>query len=259
MAELISVTKHNGVATVIINNPPMNVLSNQVAAELYDAFTQLKEDQAVISIILTGAGERAFMAGADIKGFPDGREKAEENGGDTSIHEVFRFIETIPKPTIALLNGYTLGGGLELALTCDIRIAEDHAKVGLPEVKLGLLPGAGGTQRLPRLVGPSKAKELMFTGDPISAEEALRLGIVNQVVSKGEGMQVANALAQKLTNRSLEAVSRIKYAVNKGAELSFEEGLKLEEQLFQDVFHTEDAKEGISAFIEKRQPEIRHR
>jgi enoyl-CoA hydratase len=259
MAELISVTKHNGVATVIINNPPMNVLSNQVAAELYDAFTQLKEDQAVISIILTGAGERAFMAGADIKGFPDGREKVEENGSDISVHEVFRFIETIPKPTIALLNGYTLGGGLELALTCDIRIAEEHAKVGLPEVKLGLLPGAGGTQRLPRLVGPSKAKELMFTGDPISAEEALRLGIVNQVVSKGEGMEVANALAQKLTKRSLEAVSRIKYAVNKGAELSFEEGLKLEAQLFQDVFHTEDAKEGISAFIEKRQPEIKHR
>jgi enoyl-CoA hydratase len=259
MAELISVTKHNGVATVIINNPPMNVLSNQVAAELYDVFTQLKEDQAVVSIILTGAGERAFMAGADIKGFPDGREKTEENDRDASIHEVFRFIETIPKPTIALLNGYTLGGGLELALTCDIRIAEDHAKVGLPEVKLGLLPGAGGTQRLPRLVGPSKAKELMFTGDPISAEEALHLGIVNQVVSKGKGMQVANVLAQKLTGRSLEAVSRIKYAVNKGAELPFEEGLKLEEQLFQDVFHTEDAKEGISAFIEKRQPEIRHR
>src|SRR5699024_8158102 len=154
----------------------------------------------------------------------------------------------IPKPTIALLNGFTLGGGLELALTCDIRIAEDHAKIGLPEVNLGLLPGGGGTQRLPRLVGSAKAKEMMFTGDPVKAAEARDLGIVNQVVGKGEGKEAAEKLAQKLAGQSLQAVGRIKRLVNEGMEKPLQDGLKQEEALFEEVFATEDAKEGVQAF-----------
>lgn len=256
MTELLSVTKQEGVAAVVIDNPPMNVLSAQVTTELDDVFHDLENDDTVIAIILTGAGERAFMAGADIKEFPD-RDGEEEKG--KSIHEVFNRIAAIPKATIALLNGYTLGGGLELALTCDIRIAEDHVKVGLPEVNLGLLPGGGGTQRLPRVVGSAKAKEMMFTGDPVKAEEARELGIVNQVVGKGEGKETAEKLAKKLAGQSLQAVGRIKRLVNEGMEKPLQDGLKQEEALFQEVFATEDAKEGVQAFIDKRKPEFAHR
>ena len=251
MGQVVLVSKSNGVATVVINNPPMNTLSNEVASGLNEAFTQLAEDNEVVSIILTGEGDRAFMAGADIKEFPD---KAKGEAKKVDVHQVFNLIENISKPTIALLNGYTLGGGLELALTCDIRIAEDHAQIGLPEVKLGLLPGGGGTQRLPRIVGPSKAKEIMFTGDSLSAERALELGIVNQVVAKGEGREAAEKLASKFARHSLQALSRIKRLVNEGNEKPLTEGLKLEKELFGTLFQTKDAKEGISAFIEKRRP-----
>ena len=196
------------------------------------------------------------MAGADIKEFPERNVETEDK---IDIHTVFDIIENIPKPTIALLNGYTLGGGLELALTCDIRIAEDHAQIGLPEVSLGLLPEGGGTQRLPRIIGPSKAKELMYTGNSLSAEEAYRLGVVNKVVNKGDGKQEAEKLAQKLATLSLEAMSRIKQLVNVRSEQPLQEGLKLEKQLFDNLFVTEDAKEGGSAFIEKRKPVFKHR
>src|SRR5699024_9953518 len=222
MIELLSVSKNNGVATVTITNPPMNVLSQQVVKELDEVFTKLETDPEVVSIILTGEGERAFMAGADIKEFP---ERGTENS--IPVHPVFNKIENIPKPTIAVLNGFTLGGGLELALTCDIRIAEDHAKLGLPEVLLGLLPGAGGTQRLPRLVGPSKAKEIMFTGNQLSAEEALNIGLVNKVVKKGEGIKTATKLAEHMASLSLQSMGRIKKLVNASNNLSLEEGNKL--------------------------------
>lgn len=256
MTELLSVAKQDGVATIVINNPPMNVLSAQVTAELDDVFHDLETDDTVISIILTGAGDRAFMAGADIKEFPERDTEKEEA---KSIHDVFNRIAAIPKPTIASLNGFTLGGGLELALTCDIRIAEEHAKVGLPEVNLGLLPGGGGTQRLPRVVGSAKAKEMMFTGEAISAEEAYKLGIANKVVKQAEGKQAAEQLAQKMAKQSLQALSRIKRLVNEGEDLPLKDGLKQEEAQFNELFATEDAKEGVQAFIEKRKPTFTHR
>jgi len=254
MNELLVVSKNNGVATVTIKNPPMNVLSQQVIKELDDVFTQLENDNEVISIILTGEGERAFMAGADIKEFPERNSKE-----SIAVHPVFNKIEHIPKPTIALLNGFTLGGGLELALTCDIRIAEDHAQIGLPEVTLGLLPGAGGTQRLPRLVGPSKAKEIMFTGKMLSADEALELGIVNEVVNKGEGKTAAIKLAEKMASFSLQSISRIKQLVAISSDLPLEQGLKKEEEQFDELFKTDDAQEGVNAFIEKRKPVFKHK
>lgn len=257
MAQLLSVEKSNGIATVFIDNPPMNVLSNQVISELNEVFSGLKSDEEVIAIILTGKGEKAFVAGADIKEFPE-RESTQPDHGPT-VHEIFNMIENIPKPTIAVLNGYTLGGGLELALTCDIRIAEEHAQIGLPEVKLSLLPGAGGTQRLPRLIGPAKAKELLFTGDSLSANEAERIGIVNSVVPQGEGLAAGIKLAGKFARHSLQSLSRLKELVNVMDEKPWSESLALEEKLFEELFATEDAKEGINAFIEKRRPEFKHR
>lgn len=201
----------------------MNVLSRQVTSELFEIFSNLASDSEIVAIILTGAGERAFMAGADIKEFPvDGRK--EKKTDDRTVQEVFNFIESIGKPVIAVLNGYTLGGGLELALTCDFRIAEEHAVIGLPEVKLGLLPGGGGTQRLPRIVGPKKAKEIMFTGEPVSADEAMKVGIVSEVVAPNKGLSAAYKLAEKFTGHSLQSLRRIKMFVNKVSELSLEAG-----------------------------------
>ncbi|MFC0013839.1 MULTISPECIES: enoyl-CoA hydratase/isomerase family protein [Allobacillus] len=256
MADLLSIKKNDGIATVVIDNPPMNVLSSKVTAELDQSFRQLREDESVKVIILTGAGDRAFMAGADINEFA---EEENEQTETPDVQEVFSFIENIPKPTIALLNGYTLGGGLELALTCDIRIAEAHAQVGLPEVNLGLLPGAGGTQRLTRIIGPAKAKEIMFGGDPLSAEEASELGIVNKVVPQGEGKEAAEKFAATYAAKSVQALSRIKRLINSVSEYPLQEGLQLEKQLFNDLFATEDAREGIRAFREKRKPVFTNR
>lgn len=260
MAELVHIEKLAGVAIVTIDNPPMNVLSKQVTRELGEVFTAIAEDSEVIAAILTGAGSRAFMAGADIKEFPQslGLEKEQLKKNNLESHAVLNFIERIPKPTIALLNGLAFGGGCELALTCDIRIAEEHVKIGLPEVKLGLFPGGGGTQRLPRLIGPSKAKELMFLGEPLSAEEALKIGLINQVVESGKGMETAIYMAKKMASYSLQALSRIKKAVNDGIDTSLDEGLELEAELFAEVFGTEDVREGVQAFIEKRSPSFKH-
>jgi enoyl-CoA hydratase len=261
MTKLIHLEANNGIAIVTIDNPPMNVLSGQVTKELREVFTQIAEDQNIIAVVLTGAGNRAFMAGADIKEFPSWLEMSKEEIKSMNLdsHKVFNLIDDLPKPTIAMLNGITFGGGCELALTCDIRIAEEHAQLGLPEVKLGLFPGGGGTQRLPRLVGQAKAKELMFIGDPLTAEEALQIGLVNKVVPKGEGMEAALSMAKKISGYSLQALSRIKKAVNDGIDTSFDEGIELEADLFSDVFATEDVREGVAAFIEKRKPSFKHR
>jgi enoyl-CoA hydratase len=261
MTELVHLEKSEGVAIVTIDNPPMNVLSRQVTQELGEVFAAIAEDSDVVAAILTGAGSRAFMAGADIKEFPQslGLEKEEFKRNNGKSHEILNFIADIPKPTIAVLNGLAFGGGCELALTCDIRIAEEHVKVGLPEIKLGLFPGGGGTQRLPRLVGSSKAKELMFLGEPLSAEEALKIGLVNQVVQSGKGMETALSMAKKMAGYSLQALSRIKEAVNKGTDTSFAQGMEIEAELFAQVFGTEDVREGVQAFIEKRQPSFKHR
>lgn len=185
MAQFIQIEKENHLAVISINNPPLNVLSKKVFQELDEAFSELEDDQEVVAILITGAGNQAFVAGADIKEFPELMGKANTIESIMEGHKVLNAIDKFPKPTIAVLNGLTFGGGCELALACDIRIAEEHIQIGLPEVKLGLFPGGGGTQRLPRLVGAAKAKELMFTGDPITADVAERIGLVNQVVPIG--------------------------------------------------------------------------
>jgi enoyl-CoA hydratase/carnithine racemase len=261
LAELVRIKTTEGIAIVTIDNPPMNVLSVQVVKELGEVFTSISNDPSIISVILTGAGNRAFMAGADIKEFPSWleMEKKELKKIIMETHGVFNLIDNLPKPTIAVLNGIALGGGCELALTCDIRIAEEQIKIGLPEVKLGLFPGGGGTQRLSRLIGPAKAKELMFLGDPVTANEALRLGIVNHVTANGEGLQTALTMARKIGGYSIQALSRIKKSVNEGVDTSFAEGIEIESNLFTEVFKTEDIREGVQAFIEKRTPSFKHR
>ncbi len=261
MSRLVYLEKQEGIATVTIDNPPMNVLSSQVSQGLREVFSQIKDDPEVIAVIVTGKGDRAFMAGADIKEFPGwidvGTEEVRKIAKGNQ--EVFNLIDNLPKPTIAMLNGFALGGGCELALACDIRIAEENAKLGLPEIKLGLFPGAGGTQRLPKLVGPAKAKEIMLLGDPISADESLKIGLVNQVVPKGEGMEAATSMAKKIAGHSLQAISRIKKAVNEGADLPLHSALELEVDLFVEIFGTEDVREGVQAFIEKRPANYTHK
>ncbi len=257
--KMVTYEIHEKTAVVTINNPPLNVMSKQVSTELFEVFTELEANQEAVAVILTGAGNKAFMAGADIKEFPEwiGHKGFKDIVMET--HQVLNYLDHFPKPTIAVLNGLTFGGGCELAMTCDMRIAEEHAQLGLPEIKLGLFPGGGGTQRLPRLIGEAKAKEMMFTGEPISAEEADRYGLVNHVVPSGQGMAYAQGLAAKITGQSLQALSRIKHAVNKGAHLPIESAVELEAELFEEVFQTDDIKEGVQAFIEKRKPAFTHK
>jgi enoyl-CoA hydratase len=258
MGQFVTVEKESKLAVITIKNPPLNVLSKKVFQELDEAFNEVEHDNEVIAVLLTADGERAFVAGADIKEFPQMMGNPEMKQDVMEGHKVLNHIGHFPKPTIVVLNGLTLGGGCELALAFDIRIAEEHVQIGLPEVSLGLFPGGGGTQRLPRLVGRAKAKEMMFTGETISAQEAERIGLVNQVVSKGKGMKEAKALALKMTQHSLQALSRIKKAVDEGLNRSLSEGIELEATLFEEVFQTEDVKEGVQAFLEKRKPAFQH-
>ena len=250
-----------GIATITINNPPMNILDAEVVSGLLQATDDIRKQEKIRVVILTGQGTRAFMAGGDIKSFPDLIGKGEDVAyqGSKFLQEPLDAIMNLPHPTICVLNGLALGGGCELALSCDVRIAEEHVEIGLPEVKLGLFPGAGGTQRLPRLIGVSKAKELIFTGDPVPASKALEIGLVNDVVTTGEGLQAAYALAHKISRHSAKALQYAKLAIDEGLNGSLEEGLETEARYFGKVFQTEDVQEGVSAFIEKRQALFRDR
>ncbi|MGG1674340.1 enoyl-CoA hydratase/isomerase family protein [Neobacillus sp. NRS-1170] len=252
----VKVEKQNKIAIVTIDNQPMNPLSSAVKDELCEVFTDLNSDQEILAIILTGAGQKAFMAGADIKELPKKIGNPHLFPEFMENHEFFDSIDFSTKTTIAAINGFALGGGCELALTCDLRIAEEHAFIGVPEVKLGLLPGAGGTQRLPRLIGKAKAKELLFTGEPVSAVEAMRIGLVNKVVPTGEGLKAALELAEKICKNSPSALMNIKKAVDEGLELPFNLALEREAELFQELFLKEDVKEGVQAFLEKRRPQF---
>jgi enoyl-CoA hydratase len=248
-----------GIAVMTLDNPPLNVLSVEMGHKIRAAVEAVEADDAVFAVVITGKGDRAFMAGADIKEFPEYIDQGNAEEMALLFDETMTKLHRLGKPTIAALNGITLGGGCELALACDFRIAEEQVSIGLPEVKLGVFPGAGGTQRLPRLVGAARAKELILTGEPITAEEAYRIGLVNRVVPRGQALEAALAFAEVFRERSLAALRRAKQAIDQGLEGSLEAGLRLEAHLFGEVFQTEDAKEGIFAFIEKRKPQFRHR
>jgi enoyl-CoA hydratase/carnithine racemase len=249
----------DGIAHITFNRPKvLNALNRKTMEELDACLAEASRDEAVRALILTGAGEKAFVAGADINELA--QHKAVE-GKEFSLYgqSVLRKLETMGKPSIAAINGYTLGGGCELALACTLRIAARTAKLGQPEVKLGIMPGYGGTQRLARLCGRGVACQLVLTGEMVSAEEALRIGLVNQVVGPGEAVAAAEAIAKKIIANAPLAVKYSIEAIDRGLEMPQEEGLFLEATLFGLLCATDDMREGTSAFLEKRAPQFKNR
>jgi enoyl-CoA hydratase len=253
---LFEVRQEIGVVT--LNRPEsMNAINRLMARELVEVCKQMEEDGAVRVALFGGAGDRAFSAGMDLK------ERAETSFSpierrnqklSQTIHTQSRAIAAMTKPTIAAIRGYCVGGGLEMALACDMRVAAEDAKLGLAEVRRGLIPGAGGTQRLPRVVGIAKALEICLTGDNVTGSEAMRLGLVNIAVPATEVMKAAEELARRILKGAPMSVAFIKEAIKKGMELPLEEGLRLEADLSAMLATTEDSKEGPRAFAEKRAP-----
>lgn len=240
------------IAYITFNRPKvLNALNRCTVEELGDALNQVRDHAAVRVLILTGAGEKSFVAGADINELA---QRTPTDGKDFSLfgQEVFHRLETMGKPSIAAINGFALGGGCELALSCTIRIASKNARLGQPEVKLGIIPGYGGSQRLARLCGKGIAHELILTGEMISADEALRIGLVNHVVEPQELISTAEAIAKKIIANAPLAVQFSMDAIERGMEMSQEEGLFLEATLFGLSCATEDMREGTKAFLEKR-------
>ncbi|OGD21865.1 MAG: enoyl-CoA hydratase [Candidatus Aminicenantes bacterium RBG_16_63_16] len=251
--------KGEGIGWITINRPEkLNALNIATIGELQAAFREFEADPEVKAIILTGTGEKAFMAGADIGEFSGLNA---ETGAYFARRgqDMTRTIEDCGKPVIAAINGYALGGGTEIALACHIRLASENAKLGQPEVKLGIIPGYGGTQRLPRLVGKGKAMELIFSGRMVEAREALEIGLVNKVVPLAGLLAEAEALAREIIRNAPLAISYAVQAINRGLDKSLDEGLELEAEIFGQSCGTEDAREGSQAFMEKRKPNFRGR
>ncbi|MBS1853343.1 MAG: enoyl-CoA hydratase/isomerase family protein [Acidobacteria bacterium] len=250
--ENLLLEKKNSIAYVTVNRPKvLNALNTATMEELRAAFSELKNDPGTRVVLLTGAGEKAFVAGADISEIAKlttllGKEFA--NRGQS----VFTLIETLGKPVIACINGFALGGGCELALACSFRLASENARLGQPEVKLGIIAGYGGSQRLPRLVGKGVANQILLTGEMVSAQDALRIGLVNEVTAPADLVPRAEAIAQKIIANGPLAVQYTLEAVNKGAEMPLPDALHLEAELFGRSCGTEDKAEGTAAFLEKR-------
>ncbi|GLR84125.1 enoyl-CoA hydratase-related protein [Bradyrhizobium iriomotense] len=248
--------KRGAVAYVTINRPKvLNALNTPTWKDLRTAFEHARDDDAVRGVILTGAGDKAFVAGADISELAHASAIDAERSS-SSGQEVLDLVENLGKPVIAAINGFALGGGCETAMACSIRIAVEHAKFGQPEVKLGLLPGGGGTQRLPRLVGKGRALQLILSGEIISAQEAWRIGLVNEVVQATDLIPRAEAILKMIASNAPIAVKLSLEAVNKGLDTSQSEGFALEASYFGLCAGTEDKKEGTSAFLEKRAPKF---
>jgi enoyl-CoA hydratase len=252
---LIRVEREDAVAVVTVDRQEaMNALDVATLTELRDRLRELGEDKSIRVVILTGAGEKAFIAGADIK-YMSGLDVTAAKEWGALGHETGRLLETMPKPTIAAVNGFALGGGCELALACDIRYAASTAKLGQPEVNLGIIPGWGGTQRLARVCGVGIAKELIFTGRLVSADEALRVGLVNDV--HDPALEKARETGALLASKSPVALRSMKELANRALGGNHDDNLAAEAETFADLFATADAKEGLTAFVEKRDPVFR--
>ena len=255
--ENILFEKKDGIAYITFNRPKvLNALNRKTVEELRDALLEARDDSSVRVLILTGAGEKSFVAGADIGELA---QRTPVDGKDFSLfgQSVFRLLETLGKPSICAINGFALGGGCELALCCTIRLASKTARLGQPEVKLGIIPGYGGSQRLARLCGKGVAHELCLTGEMITAEEALRIGLVNHIYEPAELLAAAEAMAKKIIGNAPLAVKYTMEAIERGVEMPQEEGLFLEATLFGLSCATEDMREGTKAFLEKRKAEFR--
>jgi len=248
----ISVRRLGATAVIAIDNPPVNALHPEVADEILAAVDGFRGDAGIRSLVLTGTG-RFFVAGGDIKYFQTlDRVSAEQYA--LGIQRAQAALHELSVPVIAAVNGVALGGGCELIMSCDIRIADEQAMLGQPEVRLGVIPGAGGMQMLPRLVPIGIAKRLLFTGDRISAREALSIGLVDEVVDHGKALEAATALAARINANAPQAVANAKRCVNRGLNMALSEALRLDSFLFGSLFESSDVKEGVSAFIEKREP-----
>jgi enoyl-CoA hydratase/carnithine racemase len=254
--------EHDGaVAVVTLDHPPVNALSTQLLEELGAAYDELDASDETRVLVIRGAGEKAFVAGADITEFPALRESAlaaaaEDGGSARGIQKVALQLEAGRTPVIAEIHGYCLGGGLELAMACDIRVAAEDAQLGQPEIKLGLIPGGGGTQRLPRLVGHGRALYLNLVGDPISGSQAYDWGLVERAVPRAELHDAAMEIARTLAERSPHSMAVIKELANETRDLPLAEGLRKEAQGFIRCISSEDGAEGVMAFLEKRQPQF---
>lgn len=255
--EFVRVQIEEGIAVVTIDNPAsLNALNTKTLTQLDRIFKDLQGNREVKGVVITGGGEKSFVAGADINEF-------QEINRDTAAafmargQRIFDQIEDFDRPVIAAINGFALGGGNELAMCCDIRIAAENALFGQPEVNLGIIPGYGGTQRLPRLIGPGKAKEIILADERISAQEALRIGLVERVVPKGQALEEAKKLMKKIIAKGPVAVKMVKKAINQGLKMSLKDGLNLEAECEAICFGTEDKNEGVKAFLEKRPPQFR--
>jgi len=260
--QFVKVTLEDRVATLTIDHPPANALNTQTMQELNEAIDELAANPAVKAIVIPGGGQAAasyniFIAGADIGEIQSGLGQPELiKEAVIAGQAVLSKIENLSKPVIAAINGICLGGGNELAMACHIRIAGDNARFGQPEMNLGIIPGFGGTQRLPRIVGKGKALEMILTGDMINAQEAYRIGLVNKVVPATDVIKTAKDLARKLCTKSAVAMSHAIKAVNAGLETDLNAGLQIEAEEFVETAKSEDAKEGVGAFIQKRPPKF---
>jgi enoyl-CoA hydratase/carnithine racemase len=246
-----------GVGLLVLSNPPLNLVTLDLTRALEQVLEEIASDEEIRVLVVTGVGEKAFCAGSDIKEFPSlrARNRVIEDKLDRE-NRVYDQLEDLPQPTIAAIRGLALGGGLELALCCDFRLVGDTARLGVPEVKLGVFPGSGGLYRLPRAVGESRAKRLMFTGDFVGAAEAERIGLADEVVPDGEVLGRAERLAEQLAERPQPALRAIKAGVRETAWVARERALQRSLELSRHVFSTPEAGEGVAAFLEKRQPDF---
>ena len=254
--EFITLEKKDRIATITIDHPPVNSLNRKTYEEIDQVSRDLNSYPDVKVVILTAAGEKAFAAGLDIKEVA-GKSMNEMKDFCSVSSNASNSLAAIEKPVIAAINGFALGGGCELAMCCDLRVASENAKFGQPEINLGIIPGAGGTQRLTRLVGMTRAKELIYTGSVIDANVAFTMGLVNKVVPPNNLMEESKVLARKMLGKSSVALSLAKEAINGGSDASLYSGLDLEGQCFALCFATEDQKEGMAAFLEKRKSEFK--
>jgi len=259
MSSNIGVEIDDGVALLTMNNPPLNVATLQSTRQFNEALDGLATDPAVLVLVVRGGGERAFSAGSDISEFPD--YLAAGNVVEKKLryeNETMTKLERFPKPTVAALNGLAFGGGLELAVCCDLLVADETARLALPEIKLGVFPGSGGTLRVTKRIGSGRAKEMSFLGEPISAAQALEWGLVNRVSAKGEATKEALILAQELAARPNIALQACKKAINEGAEKSDDEAIEQVLSLAEVVFASDDGQEGVRAFFAKEDPKFKH-
>jgi enoyl-CoA hydratase len=255
MGEVVSTEQDGAVAVVTIDHPPVNALSAALLEELEAELERLDTDDAIRAIVLKGGGKRAFVAGADISEFPSLRDSAsQETGSARGIQRLGARMDAADTPIVAAIQGFCLGGGLELAMCCDLRVASEDAQLGQPEIKLGLIPGGGGTQRLPRLVGLGRAMLLNLTGDFIDARTAHDWGLVERVVPRDDLLETALEIARTISERSPHAISVLRELARTSRDLPLEEGLRREADGFRRCLASEDGLEGVTAFLEKREP-----